>query len=198
MSIPSFLAAISGGDLPADAVREDRCLKAPIGCGQPLIAEDGTTRVFWDEEEASRYEAEWRITGLCPDCQDALDAAEPITDLATAVEVMGALPMPAGPAQPATPRWHQLRTELIRMLRPYMPETARTKAVDQLDRLLVEVGVPAATPEWGVRLVNGDYTMAARDREQALENLTGLNAHNQAAVLVTRTVYRSAWTEATS
>jgi hypothetical protein len=139
MSIPSFLAAISGGDLPADAVREDRCLKAPIGCGNPLIAEDGTTRVFWDEEEAGRYEAEWRITGLCPDCQDALDAAEaePITDLATAVEVMGALPMPAGPA-PATPRWHQLRTELIRTFRPYMPETAATKAVDLVDELIVE------------------------------------------------------------
>jgi hypothetical protein len=97
--------------------------------------------------------------------------------------------------QPATPRWHQLRTELIRTFRPYMPETAATKAVDLLDRLLVEVGVPAATPEWGVRLVNGDYTAAARDREQALENLAGLNAHDQAAVLVTRTVYRSAWTE---
>jgi hypothetical protein len=98
--------------------------------------------------------------------------------------------------QPATPRWHQLRTELIRTFSPYMPETAATNAVDKLDRLLVEVGVPAATPEWGVRLVNDDYTAAARDREQALENLAGLNAHDQAAVLVTRTVYRSAWTEA--
>jgi hypothetical protein len=137
MSIPSVLAAISGGDLPADAVREDRCLKAPIGCGGPLIAEDGTTRVFWDEEEASRYEAEWRITGLCPDCQDALDAAEPITDLTTAVEVMGALPMPAGPA-PATPRWHQARTELIRTFRPYMPETTATKAVDLVDEVITE------------------------------------------------------------
>jgi hypothetical protein len=127
---------------------------------------------------------------------DVVTDTEPITDLATAVEVMGALPMPAGPAQPATPRWHQLRTELIDMLRPYMPETAATKAVDKLDQLLVEVGVPAATPEWGVRLVNDDYTAAARDREQALENLARLNAHDQAAVLVTRTVYRSAWTEA--
>ena len=72
MSIPSFLASLSGGDLPADAVREERCLKPPIGCGKPLIAEDGTARVFWDADEAARYEAEWRITGLCPDCQDRL------------------------------------------------------------------------------------------------------------------------------
>ncbi|MFC5204567.1 hypothetical protein [Streptomyces kaempferi] len=75
-TITGFMAALSGGDLPADAVREERCLKAPIGCGQPLIAEDGSTRVFWGEEEAGRYEAEWRITGLCPDCQDVLAADE--------------------------------------------------------------------------------------------------------------------------
>lgn len=55
------------------AVREARCLKPPIGCGKPLITEDGTGRVFWDEAEAACYQAEWRITGLCPDCQDALD-----------------------------------------------------------------------------------------------------------------------------
>lgn len=58
MSIPAFLAALSGGDLPADAVREERCLKPPIGCGQPLIAADGTTRVFWDADEAAHYQAE--------------------------------------------------------------------------------------------------------------------------------------------
>lgn len=76
MTIPNFLAALSGGDLPADAVREERCLKPPIGCGKPLIAEDGTARVFWDEAEAQRYQAEWHITGLCPDCQDAIDDRE--------------------------------------------------------------------------------------------------------------------------
>ena len=74
MSIPDFLSAISGGALPADAVREDRCLKAPIGCGKPLISEGGTARVFWDADEAARYQAEWRITGLCPDCQDRIEA----------------------------------------------------------------------------------------------------------------------------
>ncbi|WP_030755517.1 hypothetical protein [Streptomyces sp. NRRL F-5135] len=71
-TIPAFLAALSGGDLPVIAVREERCLREPIGCGQPLIKADGTARVFWDETEARQYEAEWRITGLCPDCQDRL------------------------------------------------------------------------------------------------------------------------------
>ncbi|MFC8065421.1 hypothetical protein [Streptomyces sp. NPDC057293] len=74
MSIPNLLASLSGGDLPSNAVTEERCLMQPIGCGKPLIAPDGTARVFWDEAEARRYEAEWRITGLCPDCQDRIEA----------------------------------------------------------------------------------------------------------------------------
>lgn len=76
MSIPDFLATLSGGDLPADAVREERCLKPPLGCGKPLISEDGTARVFWDADEAARYQTEWRITGMCPDCQDRIDGGE--------------------------------------------------------------------------------------------------------------------------
>lgn len=67
------LQKLAVGDLVASAVSEGRCIKTPAGCGKPLIAEDGTARVFWDEDEAQRYEAEWRITGLCPDCQDALN-----------------------------------------------------------------------------------------------------------------------------
>lgn len=70
--IPGFLTHLSGGDLPADAVREERCIRQPIGCGQPLITADGTTRVFWNETEAAAYQREWQITGLCPDCQDRL------------------------------------------------------------------------------------------------------------------------------
>ncbi|MEH0574374.1 hypothetical protein QBA54_07720 [Streptomyces sp. B21-108] len=58
----------------ADAVREDRCIQPPTGCGQPLIAEDGTARTYWNEVEAAEYETEWRKTGLCPDCQDAQDS----------------------------------------------------------------------------------------------------------------------------
>lgn len=69
---PNFLVHLSGGDLPADAVREERCIRQPIGCGQPLITADGTTRVFWNETEAAAYQREWQITGLCPDCQDLL------------------------------------------------------------------------------------------------------------------------------
>lgn len=76
MSISDFLATLSGGDLPADAVREERCLREPLGCGKPLVAEDGSERVFWDEAEAAAYQAEWRITGMCPDCQDRLDGGE--------------------------------------------------------------------------------------------------------------------------
>jgi hypothetical protein len=58
--------------------------------------------------------------------------------LAAAIAELG-VPLSADWApQPATPRWHQLRTELIDTLRPYMPETAATKAVDQLDELIVE------------------------------------------------------------
>ncbi len=65
-------------------------------------------------------------------------SVEPIAnDLATAVEVMGALPMPAEPA-PAKPRWQQARTELIHTFRDYMPETAATKATDALDEALLE------------------------------------------------------------
>lgn len=78
MSIPAFLASLSGGDLPADAVREERCLKRPLGCGRPLVSGDGIAiRGFWDEGHAALYRLEWRITGLCPDCQDALDIEEP-------------------------------------------------------------------------------------------------------------------------
>jgi hypothetical protein len=68
------LQQLAVGDLVASAVAEDRCLKAPAGCGKPLVADDGTTRVFWDEDEAGRYEKEWRTTGLCPDCQDLAEA----------------------------------------------------------------------------------------------------------------------------
>jgi len=65
------LERLAAGDLVANALAESRCIKTAPGCGKPLIAADGTTRVFWDDVEAKRYEAEWRQTGLCPDCQDA-------------------------------------------------------------------------------------------------------------------------------
>ncbi|MGW2010959.1 hypothetical protein [Streptomyces nigrescens] len=71
-----FLADLSGGDLPATAAHEGRCLRAPIGCGRAL-AEIADTRIFRSQAEAEEYEAEYRITGLCPNCQDRiLDADE--------------------------------------------------------------------------------------------------------------------------
>lgn len=76
MRIVDALAALTGGDLPADAVAAGRCLTQPIGCGQPLVTGGGETRAVRNAEEAARYEAEWRITGLCPDCQDRIEASE--------------------------------------------------------------------------------------------------------------------------
>lgn len=61
-----LLSALSGGDLPDTAVRAGRCLMPPIGCGKPF-SKDGVAR---------QDMAEWRITGLCPNCQDRIDADE--------------------------------------------------------------------------------------------------------------------------
>jgi hypothetical protein len=59
-------------------------------------------------------------------------------NLAKAVTAKG-VPLSADYApQPATPRWHQLRHELVATFRPYMPETAATKAVDLVDELITE------------------------------------------------------------
>jgi hypothetical protein len=69
--------------------------------------------------------------------------------LAAAIAELG-VPLSADWApQPATPRWHQLRTELIRSFSDYMPVTAATKAVDALDALIVELGAPGLTPRDG-------------------------------------------------
>jgi hypothetical protein len=55
--------AITGGDTPMTAQDERRCLKPPIGCGK-------SSPVFSNPTSA----AEYRITGLCEDCQNAHDA----------------------------------------------------------------------------------------------------------------------------
>jgi hypothetical protein len=69
--------------------------------------------------------------------------------LAAAIAELG-VPLSADWApQPATPRWHQLRTELIRTFSPYMPVTGATKAVDALDALIRELGAPGLTPRDG-------------------------------------------------
>lgn len=51
--------------------------------------------------------------------------------------------------------------------------------------------------EWGVRRVDGGHTTPHRSREDAEGNLRGLEAHGEAAELVTRAVTYSPW-EATS
>ncbi|MFF9559237.1 hypothetical protein ACF1DY_25900 [Streptomyces albus] len=56
-----FLAALSGGDTPQDAVDDARCLLPPIGCGRSLTDGDLT------DQTAAR---EWHISGLCPACFD--------------------------------------------------------------------------------------------------------------------------------
>lgn len=69
--------------------------------------------------------------------------------LAAAIAARG-VPLSADYApQPATPHWHQLRTELIRTVSPYMPTAAVTAAVDQLDALIRELGAPGLTPHGG-------------------------------------------------
>lgn len=75
-SLDRLKSALLGGDSVAAAVAEKRCVREPMGCGQPQLNEDGSPRfVFDSREEARLYEAEWRITGLCPTCQDEVETA---------------------------------------------------------------------------------------------------------------------------
>ncbi|MCX4596181.1 hypothetical protein OG819_42970 [Streptomyces sp. NBC_01549] len=48
------------------------------------------------------------------------------------------VPLSADYAPQPAHRWQQPRTDLIRTLRDYMPETAATKAVDKLDEVIAE------------------------------------------------------------
>lgn len=67
--------ALTGSeDTPSIARLEKRCIKAPLGCGQDLLKEDGTPKFdhFPNRETAELYEREWEITGMCPTCQDKL------------------------------------------------------------------------------------------------------------------------------
>ena len=70
----------------------------------------------------------------------------------------------------------------------------------RVERLYAELAAltAATTPEWGVRLVDGGWTNAKRSYEIAVEDIRGLRALDQAAVLVTRTVSYGAWTEVPS
>ncbi len=53
------------GDDPEAAIRADRCIKPPVGCGGPAVE-------FADD--LSRQE--FRISGLCQKCQDSVFGAE--------------------------------------------------------------------------------------------------------------------------
>jgi hypothetical protein len=83
-----------------------------------------------------------------------------ITDPALAARIVAKrVPLSADWAPPpATPRWHQLRHELIRMLRPYMPETAATKAVDLLDEVITEALLEGARNPSPLNLTDEEAT----------------------------------------
>ncbi|MEU6706878.1 hypothetical protein [Streptomyces wuyuanensis] len=65
MTLGEFIEALTG-DSVEKVVSETRCVAEPIGCGQTLA---GDTH-FGHGQDGAEYEAEWKITGLCPQCQD--------------------------------------------------------------------------------------------------------------------------------
>jgi hypothetical protein len=68
--------AMTGGDTISAAVSEKRCIKEPAGCGKGLLNPDGSPRfVYEGKDTADLYYREWLITGLCGDCQDAMEEA---------------------------------------------------------------------------------------------------------------------------
>jgi hypothetical protein len=112
-----------------------------LGHGAPVVSVDGYAGgICLTHIDVRKPACNWNPVQATTDCDwdrnCPVHGENPTT--AAAVEVMGALPMPAGPASAATPRWHQLRHELIATVRPYMPETAATKAVDLVDELVTE------------------------------------------------------------
>lgn len=67
LSLRDAIRNLAGGDHPTDAVKEGRCMKPPIGCGRSLAAR------FEFRDGVSL--AEYRITGLCQECQDKVEEA---------------------------------------------------------------------------------------------------------------------------
>lgn len=75
---PKALAAlmveqIADGDSVEQAVREGRCLKPKMGCGQPIRL-DRVNKVYAFPHPG--YKTEWMRTGLCPACWDRATLAE--------------------------------------------------------------------------------------------------------------------------
>ncbi|MEV5015391.1 hypothetical protein ACIGW1_18470 [Streptomyces sp. NPDC053780] len=75
-TLDEFMTALSG-DSVDDAVSEGRCLAAPVGCGASVFNADGTMRGdILDPIDEADYVTEWRITGVCADCQDEREELE--------------------------------------------------------------------------------------------------------------------------
>lgn len=66
MAPKDFAALLAQGDTAEAAVRENRCLRPPIGCGKPIQLDRQSMAYFPNV----RYRDEWKINGLCPSCQD--------------------------------------------------------------------------------------------------------------------------------
>ncbi|MFD0225170.1 hypothetical protein ACWGPD_11160 [Streptomyces hirsutus] len=75
VSLDQLTAALTGEAL-ADAVSEGRCLAAPVGCGLPVFNADGSLRHSDPGDDPEEYIAEWKMTGLCADCQDEREELE--------------------------------------------------------------------------------------------------------------------------
>ncbi|MCM1946391.1 hypothetical protein NC315_13530 [Streptomyces sp. G2] len=77
VSLGEFVAALTGDSVEA-AVSEGRCLVAPMGCGEPVMDEDGNLEYDSDDPaDGVWYSVDWQMTGLCPSCQDELDDPDP-------------------------------------------------------------------------------------------------------------------------
>jgi hypothetical protein len=80
---PQALAAlmveqIADGDSVEQAVREGRCLKPQMGCGQkiPLTQDREGRRMPSYAFPHPDYKEEWKRTGLCPSCFDRASLKE--------------------------------------------------------------------------------------------------------------------------
>lgn len=104
--------------------------------------------------------------------------------------------------QPATPRWHQLRTDLIRTVSPYMPTTAVTEAVDKLDELIRKLGAPGLSGdvEFGVAAVQPgedfETFFVCDSRAAAEKQIADYGDVYRSCRLVQRDGRYGAWTEA--
>lgn len=67
VSLDEFITALTGVTV-ADVVRENRCLPEPLGCGESLSAVE-----YEDAEDQAAYDAEYRLLGLCSECQDTYE-----------------------------------------------------------------------------------------------------------------------------